>query len=36
MKKFKKGEKSKNKDKEDISCLYYWGSTVEQGKEEEA
>lgn len=25
MKKFKKGEKSKNKDKEDISCMYYWG-----------
>jgi len=25
MKKFKKGEKAKNKDKEDISCLYYWG-----------
>jgi len=26
MKKFKKGYKSLNKDKEDISCLYYWGS----------
>lgn len=26
MKKFKKGEKSKNKDKEDVSSLYYWGS----------
>ena len=26
MKKFKKeGSKSKTKDKEDISCLYYWG-----------
>lgn len=25
MKKFKKGEKSKNKDKEDISSMYYWG-----------
>ena len=26
MKKFKKGEKSKNKDKEDVSSLFYWGS----------
>lgn len=26
MKKFKKGEKSKNKDKEDVSSMYYWGS----------
>ena len=25
MKKFKKGEKSKNKDKDDISGMYYWG-----------
>jgi len=25
MKKFKKGEKNKNKDKEDISSMYYWG-----------
>jgi len=25
MKKFKKGEKSKNKDKEDITSMYYWG-----------
>ena len=25
MKKFKKGEKSKNKDKEDIASMYYWG-----------
>lgn len=25
MKKFKKGEKSKNKDKDDISSMYYWG-----------
>ena len=29
MKKFKKGEKSKNKDKEDISCLYYWGARTQ-------
>jgi WD40 repeat protein len=26
MKKFKKGEKTKNKDKEDVSAMYYWGS----------
>jgi hypothetical protein len=25
MKKFKKGEKSKNKDKDDISSMFYWG-----------
>lgn len=25
-KKFKKGDKARNKDKEDISALYYWGS----------
>lgn len=25
MKKFKKGEKSKNKEKEDITSMYYWG-----------
>jgi len=25
MKKFKKGEKTKNKDKEDISSMFYWG-----------
>lgn len=25
MKKFRKGEKNKSKDKEDISCMYYWG-----------
>jgi WD40 repeat protein len=29
MKKFKKGEKSKNKDKEDISCMYYWGERTQ-------
>ena len=29
MKKFKKGYKSANKDKEDISCLYYWGSKTQ-------
>ena len=26
MKKFKKGEKSQNKDKEEISAMYYWGA----------
>mmetsp|Transcript_21365 Transcript_21365/g.33043 ORF Transcript_21365/g.33043 Transcript_21365/m.33043 type:complete len:275 (+) Transcript_21365:1192-2016(+) len=25
MKKFKKGEKTKNKDKEDVSSMFYWG-----------
>ena len=32
MKKFKKGEKSKNKDKDDISGMYYktgWGILME-------
>lgn len=28
MKKFKKGDKSKNKDKEDISSMYYWGDST--------
>jgi hypothetical protein len=32
MKKFKKGGKSVNKDKEDISCLFYynWGEQPNQ------